>query len=253
MPKLAIALGIHTALVLGLTVLGACTANVAAGLDESQAQEALATLSARGVGATRKAEGEGKSRRYAIEVAASDSGRAAEILRAQGLPRAPERGFAELYGAPSMIPSTTEDRARFVKALAGEIAAQLEGFSSVADASVIVNAPQPDPLAPPDAARAKPSAAVLLKVRTGAPAPNLDDVKRLVAGAVENLAVADVAVVVEAMPAPPEAGEAYTSLFGIHVARGSKSALVGVLLGALGLVAAMGVWVVTTGRRHKPA
>jgi type III secretion protein J len=238
------------ALLLCARLLAACTAEVASGLDEAQAQEALAALSERGVAATRKAEGEGKSRRYTIQVPSSDAGRAAEVLRARGLPRPVEKGFADLYGAASMIPSTTEERARFLKALSGEIASQLERFDGVADASVIVNAPQPDPLAPVDAARPRPSASVLLKVRAGAAAPAADDVKRLVAAAVEGLDPAAVAVVTETMPAPPQAREAYTSLFGIHVARGSKGALVAVLASALALVALMGVWVLFGARRR---
>jgi type III secretion protein J len=233
-----------------VVALAACTSDVASGLDEAQAQEAMATLSQRGVASTRKAEGEGKARRYTIVVPSSDAGRAAEVLRAEGLPRAPQKGFAELYGASSMIPSPTEERARFVKALSGEIAAQLERLEGVAAASVIVSAPEADPLAPPDAPRAKPSASVLLKVRAGASAPAADDVKRLVAASVEGLALADVAVVVQTMPPAPEAKEAWTSLFGIHVARGSKGALVGVLGVALALVAALGVWVLVGARRR---
>jgi type III secretion protein J len=227
-----------------------CSSDVAAGLDEAQSQEALAALSRAGVAATRESEGEGKARRFKIVVPSSDVGHAAEVLRAEGLPRPPERGFAETYASPGMIPSATEEHARYLKALAGEIAAQLERFDAVVDASVIVTAPVPDPLAPPDAAKGKPSAAVLLKVRAGASPPAADDVKRLVAGAVEGLAPDGVAIVTEAMPSAPEATPAFTTLAGIHVARASKGALVGLLAGALALILAMGLWMLFGARRR---
>jgi type III secretion protein J len=231
-----------------------CSSDVASGLDEAQAQEALALLSRAGVAATRESEaGDGqKSPHFKIVVPAADVGRAAEVLHAEGLPRPPTQGFAETYASPGMIPSATEEHARYLKALAGEIAAQLERFDAVVDASVIVTMPVPDPLAPPDLAKGKPSAAVLLRLRAGATPPGEDSIRRLVAGAVEGLAADGVAIVSEAMPRPPEATPAFTTLAGIHVARASRPALVGLLAGALALILAMGGWMLL-GARRRPA
>jgi type III secretion protein J len=233
-------------------LLGACSSDVASGLSEDQAQEALAALSRAGVAATREAEaGEGqKAPHFKLVVPTADVGRAAEVLRSEGLPRPPARGFAETYASPGMIPSPTEEHARYLKALSGEIAAQLERFESVIHASVIVTMPVPDPLAPPDVARGKPSASVLLKLRAGSSPPAEADVKRLVAAAVEGLAPDGVAIVTEAMPKPPEATTSFTTLAGIHVAQGSKTALVGLLAGALALLLAMGTWMLVGSRRR---
>ncbi len=241
-----------TALVAGAS---GCKGDVASGLDESQSREALAALSRAGVAATREDEGDegggqGKGRRYKILVPSTEVGRAAEVLHAEGLPRPAPRGFAETYAASSMIPSATEEHARFLKALAGEITAQLERFDGVAAASVIVTAPVQDPLAPAEAPRGKPSASVLLKIRAGVAPPPEEDVKRLVAASVEGLAPEGVAVVTEAMRAPPESRAAFTTLAGIYVARGSKSALIGLLAGALALILAMGVWMLLGARRR---
>jgi type III secretion protein J len=236
-----------------LALLAACSSDVVSGLDEAQTQEALAALSRAGIAATREGEtGEQKSPHFKIVVPTSEVGRAAEVLRAEGLPHPPMRGFAETYATPGMIPSATEEHARYLKALAGEIAAQLERFEAVVHASVIVSVPVPDPLAPAEARAGKPSASVLLQVRAGASAPAPEDVKRLVAAAVQGLAPDDVAIVSEAMPKPPEAAPAFTTLAGIHVARGSKAALVGLLAGALLVVLAMGTWMLF-GARRRPA
>jgi type III secretion protein J len=232
-------------------LVAACSSDVASGMDETQTQEALAALSRAGVAATREADpGEAKTPHFRILVPAADVGRAAEVLRAEGLPRPPVRGFAATYAQPGMIPSATEEHARWLEALSGEIAAQLERFEAVVHASVIVTAPVADPLAPPDAAKGKPSAAVLLKLRAGAAPPPEADVKRLVAASVEGLAPEGVAVVSEALPRPPGPTAAFTTLAGIHVAPGSKTALVGLLAAALAIVLAMATWMLVGSRRR---
>ena len=54
-----------------------------------------------------------------IRVARGDGSRAVDLLRALGLPHDRRRGFAETYGQPSLIPTPSEERARYVDALAG--------------------------------------------------------------------------------------------------------------------------------------
>lgn len=239
--------------VLGVVWLAAaCSSGVAEGLDEVQSQEALAALGRAGIAADRTGSGDGKARRYRIDVASADTARAAAVLRSEGLPRAPEKGFAELYGSASMIPSPTEEKARFLEALGGEVAQLLEQMDAVRDASVIVTAPIDDPLAPADAPRSRPTAAVLLKLRPGATAPADDDVRRLVAGAVEGMAASDVAVVVEAAPARAPEVAAFTTVGPIRVARSSKGALIGLLGGACAVVIVMAAWIIWSARRKAP-
>lgn len=236
-------------IVLALAVFSACSSEVAAGLDEAQSQEALAALARAGVAAEREGAGDGAKRRYRIHVASADAGKAADVLRSQGLPRAPEKGLGELFGSAGMIPSPTEERARFMKALAGEVAMLLERLDAVADASVIVTVPAEDPLAAPDAPRGRPTASVLMKLRPGATPPATDDVRRLVAGAVPGLLPDDVTVVAEATAAPPAVESAFARIGPIRVASSSKGALVGLLAGACALVMALAAWVIHGERR----
>ena len=238
-----------SAWVLAVAVTAACSAEVAGDLDERQAQEALIALEGAGIAGVRHASGEGKERRYRIEVGAGEAGRAAQVLRSQGLPRPPRRGFGELYGSASMIPSATEEKARFLDALSGEIAEHLARLDGVVDASVIVTLPTEDPLAPPDAAKRRPTASVLLKLRAGAPAPNGDDVKRLVAGAVEGMTPPDVAVVTVDVAPPPAAGMAYAAVGPIRVAQSSRLVLLAILGGGCALVILMGIWIISGERR----
>jgi type III secretory pathway lipoprotein EscJ len=107
------------------------------------------------------------------------------------------RGFAEVYGSGSILPSPEESRARYEVALAGEIEAQLGELPHVVRARVIVSAAPPDPFgAPPPPS----SASVVLTV--DGDAPPVADVQRLVAGAA-TIRPEDVAVVVQVAPPPP--------------------------------------------------
>ncbi len=236
-------------LVLVTVVLAACSTEVAAGLDEVQSQEALAVLAEAGIAAGRVPAGEGRDRSYRIEVSSRDAGKAAQVLLSQGLPRREKKGFAQLYQSSSMIPTATEEKARFLDALSDEIESHLEKVDGVAEASVMVTAPSEDPLAPPDANKARPTASVLLKVRADRELPGEDSIQRLVAGAVEGLQPTDVAVVT--IPVAPAKVE--TALFDrvgpIRVARSSKPVLIAVLGGACAVIMLMGLWLLLGARR----
>ena len=230
----------------GLGILG-CSSEVASGLDEHDAQEVLATLYQAGIPAEKESSGD--AHRYRVEVANGDAGRAASILRGHGLPRAPKQGFASLYGSASMIPTPTEEKARFLEALGAELGAHLERLPGVLDASVLVTAPADDPLAATGATRTPSTASVLLRTRPGQVPPAEADVQRLVAGAVEGLTPASVSVVTVASPATPDDGAPFASVGPIQVARASRGALLGVLGGALAVIALLGVWLVAGERR----
>lgn len=226
----------------------ACSTEIAHGLDEAQSQEALAALAEAGIPGERVGSGEGAERRYRIDVPPKDAPRASGVLVAEGLPRAKGGGFKELYATASMIPTPTEEKARFLDALGGEIAAHLARLPGVLKASVIVTAPTGDPFAPHVAEKPRPTASVLLTVRAGV-LPSSEDVRKLVASAVEGMATSDVAVVSAPVAKSPRGGEPFFRLGPIRVARASKGVLVGILGGSLSLVVVMGVWVVWAERR----
>lgn len=233
------------AVTLAVSLLGACSTEIASGLGDRDVQEALAVLYRAGIPADRETEGA----RSSIHVPSADAGRAASVLRDQGLPRPAKQGFAALYGSASMIPTPTEEKARFLDALGAEIGAHLERLPGVLDASVLVTAPADDPLAPAATARARATASVLVRTRPGQAAPSDDDLRRLVAGAVEGLEPAAVSVVTVPAPAAPADGAPFASVGPIQVARASRGVLLGVLGGALLLVCAMGIWLVAGERR----
>src|SRR5579872_4609434 len=181
----------------------ACSTNILHGLDERGANETVAALEHAGVGADKQVDddglGAGSAAVFRVRVARADEARALEVLRAQGLPRDRRHGFAEVYGQPSLIPTASEERARYLDALAGEVARTLEMADGVVGARVHLVLEESDPLSGDVKPRAPARAAVLIKARAGRPpALSTADVQKLVAGSVPGLDPASVAVVVTA-------------------------------------------------------
>lgn len=190
--------------------LAGCTSGVLHGLDEPAANEALAALERAGIGAEKVADeaGQGSSgaRAFGLRVARGDAAQALDVLRVQGLPRGRRHGFAEVYGQASLIPTPSEERARYVEALGGEIERTLETAEGVVSARVHLVLEEPDPLSVEGKPRTPARAAVLIKAAEGRlPLPEAD-VRRLVAGSVPGLDPQAVAVVVTAAAQPKQAG-----------------------------------------------
>jgi type III secretion protein J len=184
-------------------VLG-CSMPIQHGLDETAANEILTSLERGGIPASKSRDEDGA---FAVVVTKSDGLRAMELMRSLGLPRGPRAGFGEIYKQPSLVPTPTEERARYVEALAGEIARTLEIVEGVVSARVHLVLPEPDPLAVDGKPRVAAQAAVLLKIRASRPAPiGEKDVQKLVAGSVPGLDPSAVAVVLTSaleLPAAP--------------------------------------------------
>jgi type III secretion protein J len=218
---------------LGLLVgaLAGCTVPVQHGLDEASANEVVTALERAGIGAE-KAHAEGPSTgagpSFSVEVSGADVARALEHLRAVGLPRGQRKGLAETYAQPSLVPSATEDRARYVEALGNEIERTLETVDGVVSARVHLVLAESDPFASDAKVRVPAQAAVLLKIRTDAVTPLGEaDVQRLVAGSVPGLAPAGVAVVVTKAPEAAPGGEAALVALGpLRVSPGSRATLI---------------------------
>ncbi len=227
----------------------ACSSEIATNLDERQSREVMAALGRAGVAAER-VSGDRAGGTYAVEVPSKDAARAMAVLEAEGLPRPAPKGFATLYGSASMIPTATEEKARYLDALGSEIATHLGRLDGVLDASVIITSPTQDPLAPPEAEKPKATASVLLRLPADGQAPNEENVKALVAGAVENLAADDVKVATTRAPAAPATeGPAFAKVGPFTVARASKAVLTIVLAVALLLIIGLGLWAFIAVRR----
>src|SRR6185437_846661 len=116
------------------------------------------------------------------------------ILEENGLPRQKVKGLAEVFSTTGMIPTASEEKARLLMALSGELSRTLKSIQGIVDARVQIVLPDNSPLLPSDQ-RNPTTASVLLKYRGGQPPLSEDEVKKLVARGIEGLQPDSVAVV----------------------------------------------------------
>ena len=230
----------------------ACSTNILHGIDERSANDATAALERAGIGAEKLPDegtsGSGAS--YTIRVAHGDGTRAVDLLAALGLPRDKRRGFAETYGQPSLIPTPSEERARYLDATAGEIERTLETVDGVVNARVHLVLEETDPLAVDAKPKSAARAAVLLKARPGAAPIAAADVQKLVAGSVAGLDAAAVSVVVTAAAAPTEETTAALAPLGpLRLSPGTRPLLIGAVVAVLLVLALLATLLLVTARR----
>jgi type III secretion protein J len=231
---------------------GGCSTNILHGIDERAANEASRALERAGIGAEKVGEeggATGGAARFTLRVARGDGARALDLLRALGLPREPHHGFSETYAQPSLIPSPSEERARYVDALAGEIERTLESVDGVVSARVHLVLEETDPLVIDAKPRAPARAAVLLTTRPGRTPLPREDVQRLVAGSVAGLDAPAVAVVVTSAPEAPDEGPTLAAVGPLRVTPGSRGLLVGALAAGIALLALLAALLLVTARR----
>ncbi|HEY2903735.1 MAG TPA: secretion protein [Polyangia bacterium] len=243
---------------LALTVAsaGGCSTAILHGLEEPSANETVAALERVGIGAEKQPDDDsnnngGGALVFKVRVARTDEARALEQLRSLGLPRERRHGFAEVYGQPSLIPTASEERARYLDALAGEVARTLEIADGVVSARVHLVPEEIDALAVDGRARTPARAAVLIKARGGKIPLAEVDIKKLVAGSVPGLDPAAVAVVVTSAADPAAAtGEQWSTLGPLRLAPGSRALLIAALIVGLALLGVMAALLLLTVRRQ---
>ncbi|MBX3250036.1 MAG: secretion protein [Myxococcales bacterium] len=232
---------------LALTAALGCEATLEAGLSEGEANQMIVALHAQGVGATK--ESEGPEGRYRVRVTNDDVARALDVLRDEGLPRRDAPGFAEVFGQPGLVPTATEERARYVAALGGELSRTIAAFDGVVEARVHVAVPERRRLAL-DEAPPTPRASVFVRHR--AEPPDEAAIRALVAGAVEGLAEDAVTVVVQRTSQPATPADAGLAQLGpIAVSRGSATILKAVLGAAFLLHLVLAAALVIAWRRRR--
>ena len=240
-------------LVAAAVAAGACSTNILHGVDERSANEATAALERAGIGAEKQPDegaAAGAGATYTIRVVHADGTRAVDLLRALGLPHDRRRGFAETYGQPSLIPTPSEERARYIDALAGEIERTLESADGVVSARVHLVLEESDPLSADARPRNPARAAVLLKARPGMAPFSDSDIQKLVAGSVAGLDPKAVSVVMTAAADPGGATAASLAALGpLRITPGTRPLLLAGLAAGLAVLALLATLLLLTARR----
>ena len=167
------------------TLLVGCDkeATLHSGLEEQQANLVMAALLDAGISCHKEPGEEGTWNVLCAEKKFAD---AVNLLGRQGLPRRIHQGVGEVFKKTGMISSPSEERIRFMDALAQDIARTISMIDGVVDARVHVVLPENDPFA----RNALPSsAAVAIFTRWDSDIADLvPSVKGLVKNAIEGLA-----------------------------------------------------------------
>jgi type III secretion protein J len=237
-----------TVVALGL-LLAACSTPIRHGLDEPAANEVVTALERAGIGAEKVREEGSTGATFVVRVAQSDAVRALDLLHGLGLPRGQRTGFAEVYAQPSLVPTATEERARYVEALSGEIERTLETVDGVVGARVHLVLAEADLLSADGKPRTPAQAAVLLKTTAGKHVLPESDVQKLVAGSVPGLAPSAVAVVITAAPESTPPASALTPLGPLRLSPGSRPLLLITLAVALTVLGVLALLLLFTARR----
>ena len=166
-------------------------ATLFSGLEESQANSVMAALLDDGMPCTKLPGDEGT---WDLRIRAADFARAANLCERRGLPRRPHRGIGEVFKKTGMVSSPSEERIRFMDAIAQDLAATISMIDGVTDARVHVVLPENDPFAKNSLPS---SAAVAIRARWDADLTDaVPQVKSLVKNAIEGLAFEKITVTI---------------------------------------------------------
>ena len=167
------------------------------GLIERQANLVMAALLDAGIGCHKTAGEEGT---WNVMVDESKFAAAVNLLEKAGLPRREHQGVGEVFKKTGMISSPSEERIRFMDALAQDLARTISGIDGVVDAHVHVVLPENDPFARHSLPS---SAAVAIRSRWDADITDyIPSIKGLVKNSIEGLAYENIMVTVFKDPPP---------------------------------------------------
>ncbi len=167
-------------------------------LEERQANLIIAALADDGISGQKSPGDEGA---WNVMVSEGEFSRAVKILKREGLPSREYKGIGEVFKKTGMISSPSEERIRFMDALAQDISRTIATIDGVLDARVHVVLPENDPFA----RNALPSsAAVAVHARWDADIDvYVPSIKGLVKNAIEGLS-ADKIMVTIFQDSPPK-------------------------------------------------
>ena len=196
--------------ILSLFLLAGCLRQeLQTGLTEPEAQEIIVLLKDHGLEAVKQssaAANQTPTWTVSVKGGSQNLFLAWKILQENGLPREKATGLKDVFSNSSLIPTASEEKARLIVGISGEIRQTLVSVNGVVDARVHVVLPENSPLI--EKSEWKPSTASVFVKYQGSQMPlQPEEVRNLVANSVEGLQPANVAVVfkkVEATPPTPK-------------------------------------------------
>ena len=166
-------------------------ATLFSGLEESQANAVMAALLGENISCSKTPGDEGT---WNVQIDGSRFADAANLCQRRGLPRKQFKGVGEVFKKTGMVSSPSEERIRFMDAIAQDLSQTISMIDGVIDARVHVVLPENDPFAK----NALPSsAAVAVHSRWDADiTDSIPQIKSLVKNSIEGLAFEKITVTV---------------------------------------------------------
>jgi type III secretion protein J len=224
-----------------LPLCGCMSRDLQSGLSEQDAQEIVVLLKQNGLEAypVREASADHDAApAWTVKVKGGSRNLlvAWQVMQDNGLPRQKLKGLEEVFSNKGMIPTASEEKARMLLALSGELTRTIRSVNGVVDARVQVVLPENSPLI--DKAQwSPPTASVLVKHQGPSPPLTEDEIRRLVARGIEGLQPENVAVIYKRISAtPPPNRDAGWYLTDAYVVAGSLALAALTSIGALVLV-----------------
>lgn len=178
-------------IVLGLSLLltGCGSQELYTNLDESEANEMIAVLARQGISAAKEP---GEENKFKVTVAKDRFADAVALLSSNGLPHQHFTDMGEAFKKTGLVSSPTEERIRFMHALADSLSETISHIDGVVDAKVHIVLPNNDPFAE----KVQPSSAsVFIKYRNTADVESfIPQIKQLVVNSIEGLTYDKVSV-----------------------------------------------------------
>ena len=166
-------------------------ATLYSGLEETQANTVIAALLDAGLEATKKPGDEGT---WNVSIRQADFAAAANLCERRGIPRRKFNGVGDVFKKTGMVSSPSEERIRFMDAIAQDLSRTISMIDGVVDARVHVVLPENDPFAKNTLPS---SAAVAIRSRWDVDLnDSVPQVKSLVKNAIEGLSYEKITVTI---------------------------------------------------------
>lgn len=160
-------------------------------LEERQANLVMATLLDEGISCRKEA---GDENTWNVMISEKDFAKAANLLERRGLPRRSFNGVSETFKKTGMVSSPSEERIRFMDALAQDLSRTITTIDGVVDARVHVVLPENDPFSKDTLPS---SAAVAIRSRWDSDLSDIvPSIKNLVKNAIEGLEYEKISVTI---------------------------------------------------------
>jgi type III secretion protein J len=179
-----------------LLLSGCLKQELQTGLAEREAQEIIVILREQGIDAAKAAVVKDQEESWTVYVRGGDQNLfpAWRILQERGLPRPQSQGLSEVFSDSGLIPTASQEKARMIVGMSGELSQTLETLPGVVDARVHVVLPDNSPLVPEEQ-RNPATASVLIKYQGDSLPLEIGQVRQLIAHGVDGLVEENVAVV----------------------------------------------------------